>query len=324
MKRLLVILLKMGVGGGMLAYLIYSGRLNFSRLLLFRDAPGVLALMMGVLALVIVPLTALRWWLLLRAIGLHVALYRTLALTWIGLFFSTTLPGAVTGDVVKGYYVLKAQRGEDRTRAVMTLLLDRCVGLFGLIVMAFVALVCNLELLLSQPRMHALAWMITAMFAGIVLCSGVALYPFPAGRDPFLRLCARLPASGVTMQLYRTVKSYQHQKPTLLVALLLSIAMHSLIALLFFQLTRLLGIRDMALATQFFIMPIGLLTMALPLAPAGIGIGHVAFASLYQLAGFSGGADIFNLFVIVQLALSLLGGIPYFFYSGAYGRPEQP
>ena len=61
-------------------------------------------------------------------------------LSWIGNFFNVTLPGAVTVDVVKGYYVIKSEREDGRTRAFMTLLIDRFVGLFGLVAMAFFAL----------------------------------------------------------------------------------------------------------------------------------------------------------------------------------------
>jgi hypothetical protein len=92
---------------------------------------------------------------------------------------------------------------------------------------------------------------------------------------------------------------------------------------LFFQVAHLIGVKEMNLATQFFLMPIGLITVAIPIAPGGIGIGHVAFESLYQLAGLSGGADIFNLFIIVQLGVFLLGGIPYFLYSSEYKIPEN-
>ena len=96
-----------------------------------------------------------------------------------------------------------------------------------------------------------------------------------------------------------------------------------LVGLIFFEVSKLMGIRDMGLATQFFLMPIGLITVAIPVAPGGIGIGHAAFESLYLLAGYSGGADIFNVFVIVQLSVFLLGGIPYFLYSGSYKVPEE-
>ena len=309
--------------GSILVYLVQSGRLNFEKLMLFKDAPEILAMMIGVLVLVVVPMATFRWWLLLRAIGVQVKPKQIFILTWIGNFFNTTLPGAVTGDVVKGYYVIKAQQEEGRTRAFMTLLIDRFVGLFGLIVMAFLALVLNLELILSQEHLHSLAWMITVLFGGTVVFYTIALFSFKEGRDPFIRLFQRLPATKISLKVYSAFKSYQHQKTTLLLTLLLAIGIHTLIALLFFQVAQLMGIEEMDLATQFFLMPIGLITVAIPLAPGGIGIGHAAFESLYQLAGFSGGADIFNLYIIVQLGVFLLGGIPYFLYSSKYKIPEE-
>ena len=309
--------------GSILVYLVQSGRLNFEKLMLFKDAPEILAMMIGVLVLVVVPMATFRWWLLLRAIGVQVKPKQIFILTWIGNFFNTTLPGAVTGDVVKGYYVIKAQQEEGRTRAFMTLLIDRFVGLFGLIVMAFLALVLNLELILSQERLHSLAWMITVLFGGTVVFYTIALFSFKEGRDPFIRLFQRLPATKISLKVYSAFKSYQHQKTTLLLTLLLAIGIHTLIALLFFQVAQLMGIEEMDLATQFFLMPIGLITVAIPLAPGGIGIGHAAFETLYQLAGFSGGADIFNLFIIVQLGVFLLGGIPYFLYSSKYKIPAE-
>ena len=123
-------------------------------------------------------MASIRWWFLLRAIGLHVELKQAFILTWIGNFFNTSLPGAVTGDVVKGYYVIKAQQEEGRTRAFMTLIIDRFVGVFGLIVMAFLSLALNHELILSQERLHSLAWMITALFGCTVLFYMIVMYPF--------------------------------------------------------------------------------------------------------------------------------------------------
>ena len=95
------------------------------------------------------------------------------------------------------------------------------------------------------------------------------------------------------------------------------------VGFLFFQVAQMIGVSDLNLATQFFIMPIGLITIALPIAPGGVGVGHVAFESLYQFVGVSGGADIFNLFVIIQLSVYLLGVIPYLLHSGEYRLPQK-
>ena len=45
MKRILLTLMKMGIVMAILYYLIQSGRLNFERLLLLMDSPGILMMM---------------------------------------------------------------------------------------------------------------------------------------------------------------------------------------------------------------------------------------------------------------------------------------
>jgi uncharacterized protein (TIRG00374 family) len=137
MKKLVFTGGKLALVSGILYYLISSDRLNLERLLLLKDSPDLLVLILSVLIMLMVPLAALRWWLLLRALGLQVSPRRIFLLTWIGNFFNSTLPGAVSGDVVKGYYIIKAQAEERRTRTFITLLIDRFVGLFGLIVISF-------------------------------------------------------------------------------------------------------------------------------------------------------------------------------------------
>ena len=323
MKKFLLTLLKIVIVGSILIYLVQSGRLNFEKLFLFQEAPEILAIMFGILIFLVVPMASIRWWLLLRAIGIRVNPRQAFVLTWIGNFFNTTLPGAVTGDVVKGYYVIKALNEEGRTKSFMTLLIDRFVGLSGLIVIAFFALVFNFELIISQERLHSLAGIIVALFVGTMFFYTIALYPFKENHDPFLRLFQIMPGSKFSIKVYTAFKSFQHQKKTLFLTLLLSMCIHTLISLIFIQVSHLIGIKEMELATQFFIMPIGLITVAIPIAPGGIGIGHVAFESLYQLVGLSGGADIFNLFIIVQLAVFLLGGIPYFLYNSNYKIPKN-
>lgn len=317
-KKVVKFFLRLSLTLGIIFFLVQSGRLNFSRLLLFLDSPKILFTLLFVLLVVSIPLTALRWWLLLRAIQIRLPIKNAYFLTWIGNFFSATLPGAVTGDLVKGYYLVKLDKGEGKTKPLMTLIIDRATGLFGLIVMAFFALIFNWRLIFSQAKLQPLALFIVFLFCMIALFYTVILYPFPEGRDPFIRLINMLPKSGLFLKIYNTFKIYQHHWRSLATTLIISIIIHSLTAFLFFLVTQMLKMDQVDFATQMFIMPIGLITTAIPIAPGGIGIGHAAFETLYLLIGVKGGADIFNLFIVIQLAVYLLGGIVYFTYSNEY------
>ena len=323
MKKFLLISGKLALVIGILHYLISSDRLNLERLFLLKDSPDLLILIIFVLIVLVVPLAALRWWLLLRALGLQISPRRTLLLTWIGNFFNSTLPGAVTGDFVKGYYIIKTYAEGSRTNAFMTLLIDRFVGLFGLIVVSFFSLIGNLSIFLENPRLHGLIWMICLSFLATTCFYSLVIWPFHNGTDPFLEFFERLPAKKLTIKIYLSFKSYQNQKPILLATLLIAILIHCLVAFLFWKITHLLSSTEIGLGTQLFLMPIGLISTAIPIAPGGIGVGHVAFESLYQLVGIAGGADIFNMYIIMQLAVYLLGGIPYFLYNSEFHIPPE-
>ena len=58
-------------------------------------------------------------------------------------------------------------------------------------------------------------------------------------------------------------------------------------------------------------IPLGLMTLALPIAPSGLGVGHAIFQKLFEFAHIDNGASLFNLFFVVTLVVNLFGAIPY-------------
>lgn len=99
--------------------------------------PGVaLALLVAALAY---PLLGLRLHGLLRATGLPVAHGTAQALTWIGQFFNSFLPGATGGDIARLFYLWKGNEGR-RSAAVMALVADRLVGMIILMAAGAAAL----------------------------------------------------------------------------------------------------------------------------------------------------------------------------------------
>ena len=323
MRKTLSFTLKLGITAIIFYYLINSGKLNFYKLNIFWEKPLILVILLVMFGVIIVPICSFRWWLLLRALDLQVPFGRSFILTWIGNFFNTTLPGAVSGDFIKGYYIIKANQNKERTKAFMTLIIDRFSGLFGLIVLAFITLVFNFDLITTQKSLQPLALSVVALFIGTVVFYGIVLFPFKEGKDPFVKIINKLPKNKTLLKIYTTFKAYQNHKKTLLCTLLLSIIVHSLVAIAFYIIIQALGIPNVHFATQMFIMPIGLISITIPIAPGGIGVGHVAFDTLYNMVGISGGADIFNLFIIIQLSVNLIGGIFYFVYNNEYKLPAK-
>ena len=65
------------------------------------------------------------------------------------------------------------------------------------------------------------------------------------------------------------------------------------------------------ISTIATIFPIGFFTVALPIAPGGLGVGHVAFEELIKLSGSEGGANAFNIYTLTLMFFNLFGCIPY-------------
>ena len=70
---------------------------------------------------------------------------------------------------------------------------------------------------------------------------------------------------------------------------------------------------------------LGILSVVLPVSLAGLGVGHLAFEQLFRMVGAANGANVFNLYVIGQLAPSMIGAIPWLLESrsGSAERSEQ-
>lgn len=80
-----------------------------------------------------------RWHWLLQAQGISLTWKRTFQLTLIGNFFNIALPGAVSGDFVKAFYIGREVEGK-RARAFSSILFDRVAGLSALFLLSAAAL----------------------------------------------------------------------------------------------------------------------------------------------------------------------------------------
>ena len=136
-KQILMLLLKYGLGLGLLAWVIYSYWDIKSPDGADVGLAGVLEIPMhwpylllaGVIGLASILLTFLRWYVLVLAPDLPFTISTPLRLGMIGYYLSTFLPGSVGGDIIKAAFVCEQNR---RTLAVATVIIDRVIGLCGL------------------------------------------------------------------------------------------------------------------------------------------------------------------------------------------------
>jgi glycosyltransferase 2 family protein len=100
-------------------------------------------------------LLTLRWRAVNTGISIEFPLGRTLQVTWIGAFFSQTLPSTMGGDAVRIWYLYRS--GETLVRATSSLILDRICGLSGLMLIVLFSLPLVFEFVSSAPARWGLA-----------------------------------------------------------------------------------------------------------------------------------------------------------------------
>ena len=132
MKKNILFLLKVGCAGGLLYWLISSGKLDFSQTRIILDSWQFFAFLVLPVLFLAMSLQNLRWWLLLKLLGVKIPFRQAFALTWIGNFFSVILPGIVSGDLIKGLY-LHSKKKTNLVSIYISLFIDRILGLLGLL-----------------------------------------------------------------------------------------------------------------------------------------------------------------------------------------------
>jgi len=303
--------LKLAVGGGILAYLLGTGRLDLSQVWAARRNWPWLA---GAFALLSTQpmLATLRWKWLLAAQGLRVPYTRLLSLTWIGLLFNCVFPSATGGDVVKAYLAAADQPAGKRAEAVTSIIADRVVGLVALMLIAALSLLANRRLVAEHPPLQVCAIVVVLAPLALVAFYLFAFHPRLANNPPLRARIERLPGGRLFVRIYHALRVYRGAPGVVARCVAFSMLIHVVAVIYFYVLARALGLAEHSLARYFFVVPVGLTVSAFGL-PLGMGVGQVAFGRLFLWIGGaeSGGTALATLYQILLLAMNLLGLGPY-------------
>jgi len=129
-------------------------------------------------------LSATRWALLAKGLGLTVRISRKIRLYFLGMFLSLFLPSIVGGDVARGYLLARGREGSGWAAAA-SIILERVNGVVGLTV---ITTLCMLGLDLPQQ------WWIGWLGVVAVLWTGMLTYSFWHQRLPrFMKHWQSLP-----------------------------------------------------------------------------------------------------------------------------------
>ncbi|MFA6238943.1 MAG: lysylphosphatidylglycerol synthase transmembrane domain-containing protein [Bacteriovorax sp.] len=233
-------------------------------------------------------------------------------INYIGQFFSTLLPGAVTGDFFKLVYVKNLNDKFSKTFLVTTTLLDRVIGLSGLLFLAgFFSLIYYSEITALSSQIASVIFLNLFLFAGTLVFLGILVAPFHL-QEKILILCKKIPFIGNRIfEILDQLFSLRESRLDILYSFLISVVSQFLSILSFWIISSPFYSGHLPLQYAFSFIPVGLIATVIPISPGGLGVGHVLFANLFSFVNINNGASLFNLFFLCNFAHNLLGLIPY-------------
>jgi uncharacterized protein (TIRG00374 family) len=322
MNRQLKLLLKLVFVAGLLYFLGKKGFISVDKTREAFTHFDLIGMAYGATFIALI-LGFIRWQWLLRPQGIHLSWSRVLQLSLIGNFFNVALPGAVSGDFVKAFYVGHEVPGL-RARAFGSILFDRVAGLSALVLVSATALLLDYSELQGTPLMAGIRVMVVGAAVGVLFFYSY-LFLVREHHDPLLALFRALEKKseklGTVTRIYIGIRHYHNHRWAVLRALAISLVIHVLICTAAVCFARALGDVNIPVLPVFVIVPLGLLVTSVPVLPGGIGTGHAAFGWLFHYLGSQRGADIFSLYVLGQLAYGAIGGLVYLRFRAHEPKP---
>lgn len=287
-----------------------------------RDAHRGPILLGLVLCWVTIVFAAWRWHRLLRVFNIPIAFGSLLCIAQIGPFFALFLPGPTGDDLTRMLYISRLAPGRV-AESCSTVLLDRCIGLTGLFLLALTCLPWQWPLLTASSQTFWLA--ITILAGGSFVAIGGALF-FVAGHPTHRWLERRLrsrPAHSLRDEAARIWRLFCDNKRVIGQVILVAVGTQLVNCVLFYLAGAAVGI-DLSLQRWLSFVPIVLAASALPISIAGIGVReYLLVLFLGAIGGVESESALAASFVTFSIILTvcLTGGLLYIFYKPKASSP---
>jgi len=322
-SKALVPLFKWAIAILLLVIVVRSGKLSPGHVLAFAQNPQK-ALSCFLLIFTVVLLSFLRWKIILWALNMPLSYFVALKLGMVGQFFSTVIPGAVGGDLVKAVYIAK-RFPRQKTKAVSTIFVDRIVGLAGLLFLGSVGYVLgysHLSSLQTQGLIFVKSFGMMLVIGAASVLLGLIFFPqiakfLPKNPPRFIRYSF---VQNFWTQFYNMLQEFKERVPYLYFVVIFSSAMHCLMVTGYWIIA--VSIHgpapwgDLDILGFILATVLGSCALAIPITPLGLGVGQIAYGAIFLAVGAPStdfGMSLITNMQIVQIILGLCG--VFFFLS---------
>lgn len=303
--------IKLALAFTLLYYLYQQGHLTLESFHVFSDYP-MISLSVSAIFLINILLSSVRWQWLLSALKTDMNFKTILDINMIGAFGSVFLLGSVGGDAMRAYYASN-QMPHMKTKVLLSLIIDRIIGLVALLILAGAAAVWYYTKLHNGGGSDEF---VRIIFVLLLLCAiGAVGVIFLANRFHIRARLARYKQDSriihFIVQTLDVIVIFKEKFWVITACLMASLFMQlgSLWSLAI--LGKVMAIGGLSSLEYMTASSFSLLANSIPLTPGGIGIGESAFSYFCKLLssdkGITGYSSIFFSYRIIISLVSLIG-----------------
>lgn len=311
-KKYVITFLKVGLALALVWYLFKSGRLTKGSFMKLLDPGNALFLIIaGMVFLVSQALSSLRLTFLLRMIDITLKFAAAFKLTMLGNFYNMVIPGSVGGDVVKGYYLAKAEDNA-KGRSSGIVIMDRVIGLVALLLIGGVSLIYILQL--NSPVLAPYRGKLGLVIALSAVVSAIFVLLLALGKNRLVRqrlkaLALKVFKQGFFYYMIEGLGAVTRKRRYLVFALLISFIVQFLSLAGIFVLSRMLGGAAPETVPLMAVTSVVMLFGVVPVTPGNLGWTELVATFGWSAIGSGNGAEIFFYWRIVTLLCSLPWGL---------------
>jgi uncharacterized protein (TIRG00374 family) len=262
---------------------------------------------------------AWRWQVLLAGRGVRLGFWHLFRYFLNGLFFGNFLPTTVGGDLMRAYLIF--DDCQNRSEAFASVLVDRFIGLFGVIVTGVIGLVLVAR---TGQELALLRYMAIGIGLTVVLVAAFLNKPLMRRFRGLLKLPLVARIEHAAVEFYHSLYVYRTHKREVAAALLQSLLVQLGVVLTVFFIARALG-SSISIVPFFLYMPVIAAVSMVPVSINGWGLMEGAFIVFFTRAGMTRpeALSMGFLYHVVAVVVSLAGGLLWLLMGGRKASPGE-
>jgi hypothetical protein len=253
-----------------------------------------------------------RWRLALRVQGLDLSLGRAAEISFVAHFFNSVLLGSNGGDVMKAWYAAR-ETHHKKTEAVLTVVVDRLIGLWAMLLFACATMLLNYHFVFSNAWLRVLGLIVFAMMLAGSVILGMAFWGGISKRWSGARAwLRRLPKGQWLENTLDSCRLFGRTPFFVLKSLGVSMLLNAACVGQFIVLARGMNL-EVSPAVMFVAVPVVICISALPVTPNGLGVRENLFVQMLAVIGVDPtmALSLSLLAYAGSLIWSLVGGVVY-------------